>query len=124
MLLRLEHSCPVSSQCESGPGSRYSCSREQRDGPLPTGSREPCASFDPFDPSISRIRTRLLPAPPRSAGRYSAELDYWTLSRYVDVRTAFRDATRFSASNALTPIQPRSATAAAFCVTAIVLCRR
>jgi cytochrome P450 len=44
---------------------------------------------------------------------YSAELDYWVVSRYGDVRTALRDTALFSASNALTPIQPRSARAAA-----------
>jgi cytochrome P450 len=71
-------------------------------------------SFDPFDPeyladpypTFAELR-RCQPVV------YSAELDYWMLSRYVDVRTAFRDAARFSASNALTPMQPRSATAAA-----------
>jgi cytochrome P450 len=44
---------------------------------------------------------------------YSADLDYWVLARYVDVRNAFRDTTRYSAANALSPIQPRSPAAAA-----------
>ncbi len=42
---------------------------------------------------------------------YSPELDYWVVSRYAEVRSALRDTSRYSASNTLTPIQPRSATA-------------
>ncbi len=44
---------------------------------------------------------------------YSPALDYWVLTRYADVRAAFRDTTTYSAANALSPIQPRSAEAAA-----------
>jgi hypothetical protein len=40
---------------------------------------------------------------------YSARV----LARYADVRAAFRDTTTYSAANALSPIQPRSAEAAA-----------
>jgi cytochrome P450 len=44
---------------------------------------------------------------------YSPSLDYWVLTRYADVRAAFRDTSLYSAANALSPIQPRSAEAAA-----------
>jgi hypothetical protein len=71
-------------------------------------------SFDPFDPEYLDDPYPTFDELRRSQPvAHNAELDYWILSRYVDVRTAFRDATRFSASNALTPMQPRSATAAA-----------
>jgi cytochrome P450 len=43
---------------------------------------------------------------------YSPSLDYWVLTRYADVRAAFRDTTVYSAANALSPIQPRTAEAA------------
>ncbi|MCA1648634.1 MAG: cytochrome P450, partial [Chloroflexi bacterium] len=43
---------------------------------------------------------------------YSPILDYWVLTRYADVRSAFRDTSIYSAANALSPIQPRSAEAA------------
>jgi len=44
---------------------------------------------------------------------YSPEHDYWVLSRYGDVRSALRDASTYSATNTLTPIQPRTPQAAA-----------
>ena len=44
---------------------------------------------------------------------YSPRLDYWVLTRYADVRAAFRDTRLYSAANALSPIQARSAEAAA-----------
>jgi cytochrome P450 len=70
--------------------------------------------FDPFD-------ARFLADPypffavyrEQSPVFYSPELDYWMLARYTDVRAAFRDTTLYSAANALSPIQPRSARAAA-----------
>ncbi len=37
---------------------------------------------------------------------YAPEMDYWVLSRYQDVRAAFRDTVTYSASNALAPITP------------------
>ena len=49
----------------------------------------------------------------RSPVFYSPALDYWVLTRYTDVRAAFRDTSTYSAANALSPIQPRSAEAAA-----------
>src|SRR5215207_5943439 len=70
--------------------------------------------FDPFDPDYLSD-----PYPSFAALRrcqpvfYSAELGYWVLSRYADVRSAFRDTTRFSAANTLAPMQQRSPTAAA-----------
>jgi len=70
--------------------------------------------FDPFDanfladpyPAFAKYRAN-------APVFYSPELDYWVLSRYVDVRSAFRDTSLYSAANALSPIQPRSAAAAA-----------
>ncbi|HLZ70030.1 MAG TPA: cytochrome P450 [Dehalococcoidia bacterium] len=44
---------------------------------------------------------------------YSPALDYWVLSRYEDVRAAFRDTATYSAANALSPIQPPCPRAAA-----------
>lgn len=37
---------------------------------------------------------------------YSAELDYWVLTRYEDIKAVFADPRTYSASNAQTPIQP------------------
>jgi cytochrome P450 len=75
---------------------------------------EATAEFDPFAPDFLAD-----PYPYFSDYRrhtpvfYSAALDYWVLSRYEDVRTAFRDTSTYSAGNALSPIQPRSARATA-----------
>src|SRR5690242_13170652 len=44
---------------------------------------------------------------------YSTALDYRVLSRYDDVRAAFRDTAVYSAANALAPIQPPCPAAAA-----------
>jgi cytochrome P450 len=72
------------------------------------------ADFDPFStafladpyPFFADYRQR-------SPVFYSPALDYWVLTRYTDVRAAFRDTSTYSAANALSPIQPRSAEAAA-----------
>jgi cytochrome P450 len=72
-------------------------------------SARPSASpeFDPFDPAFLAD-----PYPWFARYReqhpvfYSRELDYWVLSRYQDVRTVFRDTTTYSASIALSPVQP------------------
>ncbi len=37
---------------------------------------------------------------------YSAELDYWVVTRYEDIKAIFADPKTFSASNAQTPIEP------------------
>jgi cytochrome P450 len=44
---------------------------------------------------------------------FSPALDYWVLTRYHDVRTAFRDTTDYSASNVLAPFRPLPPRAAA-----------
>jgi len=74
----------------------------------------PTPAFDPFGaafladpfPAFAHYR-HLAPV------FYSAALDYWIISRYADVRNALRDTTRYSASNALSPINTPSPAAAA-----------
>ena len=64
-------------------------------------------AFDPFAPAFladpypwyTRYRER-------HPVFYAPELDYWVLSRYHDVRTAFRDTAVYSAANTLAPISP------------------
>jgi cytochrome P450 len=69
--------------------------------------------FDPFDATFLAD-----PYPSFAAYReqqpvfYSPTLDYWVLARYSDVRAAFRDTSQYSASNALSPVQPRTPRAA------------
>ncbi|HZQ36578.1 MAG TPA: cytochrome P450 [Dehalococcoidia bacterium] len=80
-----------------------------------TGSQASASpEFDPFSPAF-------LSDPYPWFARYRAEapvfyspaLDYWVLSRYEDVRTAFRDTAAYSAGNALSPVQPPCPRAAA-----------
>jgi cytochrome P450 len=75
---------------------------------------DPQVAFDPFDPAFLAD-----PYPYFARFReqcpvfYSPTLDYWVLARYDDVRAAFRDTAVYSAANALAPIQPPCAEAAA-----------
>jgi cytochrome P450 len=70
--------------------------------------------FDPFGPEFLAdpypffVRYR-----EESPVFYSPRLDYWVLTRYQDVRRAFRDTDVYSAANALSPIQARSPRATA-----------
>jgi cytochrome P450 len=80
-----------------------------------TAVQESLASeFDPFGPEFLAdpyplfVRYRN-----ESPVFYSPRLDYWVLTRYHDVRRAFRDTDVYSAANALAPIQARSPRAAA-----------
>jgi cytochrome P450 len=72
------------------------------------------ADFDPFDPAfLADPYPFFAEYQRRTPVFYSPSLDYWVLTRYADVRAAFRDTTVYSAANALSPIQPRTADAAA-----------
>ena len=79
-----------------------------------TAVQERFTEFDPFGedfladpyPFFARYRDE-------SPVFYSPSLDYWVLTRYPDVRRAFRDTDIYSAANALAPIQPRAPRAAA-----------
>ncbi|MHB8576885.1 MAG: cytochrome P450 [Dehalococcoidia bacterium] len=70
--------------------------------------------FDPFSPEFLND-----PYPFFASYRehqpiyFSPALDYWVLVRYEDVRVAFRDTATYSATNALSPIQPPCPHAAA-----------
>jgi len=59
---------------------------------------EPAFLADPY-PTFARFREH-------APAFYAPALDYWVLSRYQDVRAALRDASTYSASNALSPIAP------------------
>jgi cytochrome P450 len=70
--------------------------------------------FDPFSPSFLADPYPFFAEYRRHTPVfYSPILDYWVLTRYSDVRAAFRDTTLFSAANTLSPIQPRTAEATA-----------
>jgi cytochrome P450 len=70
--------------------------------------------FDPFAPSfLADPYPFFAEYRKQSPVFYSPALDYWVLTRYTDVRAAFRDTTIYSAANALSPIQPRTRAAAA-----------
>jgi cytochrome P450 len=70
--------------------------------------------FDPFSPSfLADPYTFFAEYRRHTPVFYSPILDYWVLTRYSDVRAAFRDTTLFSAANTLSPIQPRTAEATA-----------
>jgi cytochrome P450 len=69
--------------------------------------------FDPFDLAfLADPYPYFADYQRRTPVFYSPSLDYWVLTRYADVRAAFRDTTVYSAANALSPIQPRTAEAA------------
>jgi hypothetical protein len=70
--------------------------------------------FDPFSPlSLADQYPFFAQHRQQTPVFYSPILDYWVLTRYSDVRAAFRDTTLFSATNTLSPIQPRTAEAIA-----------
>ena len=70
-------------------------------------------AFDPFAPaSLADPKPAFARFRQEQPVSYSPELDYWVLARLADVRAAFRDASTYSAANALSPIQPRSPRAA------------
>ncbi len=72
------------------------------------------AQFDPFSPAfLSDPYPWFARCRAEAPVFYSPALDYWVLSRYADVRTAFRDTAAYSAANALSPIQPPCPRAAA-----------
>jgi cytochrome P450 len=82
---------------------------------LETGIATPTGpEFNPFDPQfLADLYVPFFAEYRACAGFYSPALDYWVLTRYVHVRAAFRHTTLYSAANALSPIQSRSAEGAA-----------
>ena len=69
--------------------------------------------FDPFDPTfLADPYPFFADYRDRHPVFYATVLEYWVLARYTDVRATFRDTTRYSAANALSPIQPRTSRAA------------
>ena len=62
------------------------------------------ASYDPFD--HHKMHETLARARSAEPVFYSAEIDYWVVTRYRDVIDILRDPDRFSAANANTPISP------------------
>jgi len=40
---------------------------------------------------------------------YNADIDYWVITRYADIKAIFRDHETFTAANTITPIEPFSA---------------
>ena len=64
-------------------------------------------NFDPLDltdpfPALARARAE-------EPIFYNADIDYWIVSRYEDVKAIFRDHETFTAANTITPIEPFSA---------------
>jgi cytochrome P450 len=63
--------------------------------------------FDPFhDPYLADPYPFFAEAQAAAPVFYSPLLDYWVVTRYHDIRQVFQTPQRFSAVNALAPIQP------------------
>ena len=79
---------------------------------MPTLTQTPPPAFDPFGAEfLADPFTAFADYRRHAPAFYSEALNYWVLSRYVDVRNALRDSTTYSASNALSPIHPPSPSA-------------
>jgi len=65
------------------------------------------AAFDPLDltdpfPLLAQARTE-------EPLFYNADIDYWVITRYEDIKAIFQDHDTFTAANTITPIKPFSA---------------
>ena len=73
----------------------------------PIEAAELASRFDPFrDPYLADPYQFFAEARAASPVFYSPELNYWIVTRYVDVRHVFQTPKLFSAANALSPIKP------------------
>ncbi len=73
----------------------------------PIEAAELASRFDPFrDPYLADPYQFFVEARGASPVFYSPELNYWIVTRYVDVRHVFQTPKLFSAANALSPIKP------------------
>src|SRR5258708_32605104 len=82
--------------------------RAEGEAPMrPIEAAELASRFDPFrDPYLADPYQFFAEARAASPVFYSPELDYWIVTRYVDVRHVFQTPKLFSAANALSPIKP------------------
>ena len=71
-----------------------------------TCPRYELAAFDPLD--LRDPFPALAYAQQRQPVFYSAAIDYWVVTRHVDIKAIFRDHHRYSAANTITPIVPFS----------------
>lgn len=63
--------------------------------------------FDPFD--LRDPFTLLAQAQAEEPIFYNADINYWVITRYEDIKAVFRDYETFTAANTITPIEPFSA---------------
>ena len=64
-------------------------------------------SFDPLD--LTNPYPELAQARNEEPIFYNADINYWIITRYEDVKAVFRDHNTFTAANTITPVEPFSA---------------